>query len=145
VPAAPTHVWPALLASTRIAGNPRLWRVRVSHRLLGLWLAISALPLSAVALTTSTRVAGLDLATHPVLGRLVSVILLIAASAAVGGAWLAWLVSRSVGPTPRESRHRHPSSGATDELTFAARRRGYPHCGEPRGVTEQQGGGELEP
>ena len=92
-----THVWPALLASTRIAGHPRLWRVRVSHRLLGLWLAISVLPLSAVALTTLTRVAGLDLATHPVLGRLVSVILLIAASAAVGGAWLAWLVSRSVG------------------------------------------------
>jgi class 3 adenylate cyclase/HAMP domain-containing protein len=92
-----THVWPVLLASTRIAGNPRLWRVRVSHRLLGLWLAISVLPLSAVALTTFTRVAGLDLASHPVLGRLVSVILLIAASAAVGGAWLAWLVSRSVG------------------------------------------------
>ena len=56
-----------------------------SHRLLGLWLAISALPLSAVALTTFTRVAGLELAAHPVLGRLVSVILLIAASAAVGG------------------------------------------------------------
>jgi class 3 adenylate cyclase/HAMP domain-containing protein len=91
-----THVWPTLLATTRIAGNRRLWRVRVSHRLLGLWLAISALPLSAVVLTTFTRVAGLDLAAHPVLGRLVSVILLIAASAAVGGAWLAWLVSRSV-------------------------------------------------
>src|SRR3989304_5953010 len=30
-----THVWPALLVSTRIAGNPRLWRARVSHRLLG--------------------------------------------------------------------------------------------------------------
>jgi class 3 adenylate cyclase len=70
--------------------------VRVSHRLLGLWLAISALPLGAVALTTFSRVAGLDLAAHPVLGRLVSVILLIAVSAAVGGAWLAWLVSRSV-------------------------------------------------
>ncbi len=91
-----THVWPTLLASTRIAGNPRLWRVRVSHRLLGLWLAISVLPLSAVALTTFTRMAGLDLATHPLLGRLVSVILLIAASAAAGGAWLAWLVARSV-------------------------------------------------
>jgi len=90
------HVWPALLATTRIAGNPRLWRVHVSHRLLGLWLAISVLPLSAVALTTFTRVAGLDLAAHPLLGRLVSVVVLIAASAAVGGAWLAWMVSRSV-------------------------------------------------
>ena len=91
------HVWPSLLASIHIAGNPRLWRVRVSHRLLGLWLAISVLPLSAVALTTFTRVAGLDLATHPLLGRLVSVVLLITLSAAVGGAWLAWLVARSVG------------------------------------------------
>lgn len=92
-----THVWPALLASLPIAGNPRLWRVRVSHRLLGLWLTISLLPLSAVALTTCTGVAGLDLALHPVLGRLVAVILLIAFSATVGGAWLAWLVVRSMG------------------------------------------------
>ena len=91
-----TRVWPALLASTRIAGNPGLWRVRVAHRLLALWLAISVLPLSTVALTTFARTAGLDLPTHPVLGRLVSVALLIAVSAAVGGAWLAWLVSRSV-------------------------------------------------
>jgi len=91
-----THVWPALLVSTRIAGNSRLWRVRVSHRLLGLWLAVGALPLAAVALTTFTRVADLDLGAHPVLGRLVSVIGLIALSAVVGGAWLAWMVSRSV-------------------------------------------------
>jgi class 3 adenylate cyclase/HAMP domain-containing protein len=92
-----THVWPVLLARTRIAANPRLWRVRVSHRLTALWLAISVLPLGAVGLTTVTRVAGVDLAADPALARLVSVVLLIAASAAVGGAWLAWLVSRSVG------------------------------------------------
>jgi len=91
-----TKVWPVLLANTRIAGNARLWRVHVSYRLLGLWLTISVFPLSAVALTTFSRVSGLDLAAHPLLGRLVSVIVLIAASAAVGGAWLAWLVSRSV-------------------------------------------------
>ena len=91
-----TRVWPTFLAGTPIAGNPRLWRVRVAHRLLGLWLAVSVLPLSAVALATFTQVVGLDLATHRVLGRLLSVILLITASAAVGGAWLAWLVSRSV-------------------------------------------------
>ena len=54
------YVWPALLAGTRIAGNPRLWRARVSHRLLVFWLAISALPLGVVALTTYTRVAGAD-------------------------------------------------------------------------------------
>jgi class 3 adenylate cyclase len=91
-----TQVWPALLANTRIAGNARLWRVRISYRLFGFWLATSVLPLSAVALTTFTRVSGVDLAAHSLLGRLVSVILLIAASAAVGGAWLAWIVSRSV-------------------------------------------------
>ena len=101
-----THVWPALLVSTRIAGNPRLWRVRVSHRLLGLWLAVSVLPLGAVALTTFTRVAGLDLAAHPVLGRLVSVIGLIALSAAVGGA-VARLDRLALhGPTPRGARGR---------------------------------------
>jgi len=91
-----TQVWPMLLANTGIVGNAQLWRVRVSYRLLALWLAISVLPLSAVALTIYSRVAGLDLGAHPALSRLVSVIVLIAASAAVGGAWLAWMVSRSV-------------------------------------------------
>lgn len=90
------HVWPALLAGTRIAGNPRLRRVRVSHRLVVLWLAISVLPLGAVALTTYARVAGVDLASDPLLARVVSVVLLIAGSAVVGGAWLAWLISRSI-------------------------------------------------
>lgn len=91
------HVWPVLLAHTPIAGNAGLRRVRVSHRLAALWLAISVLPLTAVMLTTATQVASLDLATHPLLGRVVSVVFLIATSAAVGGAWLAWLVSRSIG------------------------------------------------
>ena len=80
-----THVWPVLLAGIRIAGNRRLWRVRVWHRLFGLWLVVSALPLAAVAVTTFARVAGLDLAADPVLGRLAYVVLLIAVSAAVGG------------------------------------------------------------
>lgn len=92
-----THVWPSFLAGLPITGNPRLWRVRVSHRLLGLWLVISFLPLSAVALTISTGVAGLDFASHPVLSRLVAVILLITLSAAAGGAWLSWLMARSLG------------------------------------------------
>ena len=90
------YLWPALLAGTQIAANPRLRRVRVSHRLLVLWLAISVFPLGAVALTTYARVAGVDLAEDPLLGRVVSVVLLIAVSAALGGAWLAWLVSRSI-------------------------------------------------
>ncbi|MEO8441118.1 MAG: adenylate/guanylate cyclase domain-containing protein [Betaproteobacteria bacterium] len=103
------YVWPTLLAGTRIVGNPRLRRVRLSHRLLVLWLAISALPLSAVALMTYTRVAGVDLAADALLGRIVSVVLLIAVSAAVGGAWLAWLVSRSIAQ-PLESLERAMAS-----------------------------------
>jgi class 3 adenylate cyclase/HAMP domain-containing protein len=90
------HVWPALLSGTRIAGNPQLRRVRVSHRLFLLWLAISILPLGAVAFAAYARIAGVDLASDPVLERVVYVVLLIAVSAAAGGAWLAWLVSRSI-------------------------------------------------
>jgi class 3 adenylate cyclase/HAMP domain-containing protein len=92
-----TRAWPYLLAGTRIAGNTRLWRVRVSHRLLVLWLAIGFFPLAATALTSLAGVAGLDLSTDPVLGRLVSTVLLISASACAVGAWLAWLVARSIG------------------------------------------------
>jgi class 3 adenylate cyclase/HAMP domain-containing protein len=71
--------------------------VRVSHRLAALWLAISVVPLGVVALTVSINVAGLDLALHAPIVRVAAVVVLIAVSAAVGGAWLAWLVSRSVG------------------------------------------------
>lgn len=92
-----TRAWPYLLAGTRIAGNIRLSRVRVSHRLLVLWLAIGFFPLVATALTTLAGVTGLDLGTHPALGRLVSTILLIAASACAAGAGLAWMVARSIG------------------------------------------------
>ena len=90
------YVWPTLLAGTRIAGNRRLWRMRISHRLLALWLAISVVPLGAVALTTYARIVGENLAIDPLLGRVVAVVLLIAISSAVGGAWLAWTVSRSI-------------------------------------------------
>lgn len=122
------YVWPALLAGTRIAGNPRLRRVRVSHRLLVLWLAISVLPLGAVALTTYMRVAGVDLAADPLLGRIVSVILLIAVSATVGGAWLAWLVSRSVAQ-PLESL----------EVAMARLRDGHFDTREPVNATDEIG------
>ena len=91
-----TRVWPALLATTTIAGNRRLWRVRVAHRLIGLWLIVGALPLGAVALTTFTRVSGGGLTSDPMLERLAYVVLLIAVSSAVGGAWLAWIVSLSI-------------------------------------------------
>jgi class 3 adenylate cyclase/HAMP domain-containing protein len=92
-----THVWPVVLARTRIAGNLRLWRYRVSQRLFALWLLISFLPLSIVTLTAFAQMDGGGLPVDPRLGRLVPVILLIASSAAVGGAWLAWIVSCCVG------------------------------------------------
>jgi class 3 adenylate cyclase len=91
------HIWPALLSGLRIVGNARLRRVRVSHRLLALWLAISVLPLSVVTLTTVTQVADLDLTVHAPVARVAAVVVLLSISAAVGGAWLAWLVSRSIG------------------------------------------------
>ncbi|MBI2203182.1 MAG: HAMP domain-containing protein [Candidatus Rokubacteria bacterium] len=90
-----THLWPALLATVPIAGNPGVWRIRLAHRLLLLWLAIGFLPLSAVALTASMRVDHPD-AADAVVVRVVSVVIFIAASAALGGAGLAWLLARSM-------------------------------------------------
>jgi class 3 adenylate cyclase/HAMP domain-containing protein len=91
-----THAWPALLATVPITGNAGVWRIRLAHRLLLLWLAIGFLPLSAVALTASMRMVGFDQAPDPVLVRVVSVVIFIAASAALGGAGLAWLLARSM-------------------------------------------------
>jgi class 3 adenylate cyclase/HAMP domain-containing protein len=90
------HVWPTLLAGVPIEGNPGVWRVRVAHRLLLLWLAIGFLPLSVIVLTASLRLVGADAAADPVLVRVVSVVIFIGASAAVGGAGLAWLLARSM-------------------------------------------------
>ena len=90
------HAWPALLATVPIAGNPGIWRIRLAHRLLLLWLAIGFLPLSAVALTASMRLDGFEPAAHPLLLRVVSVVIFIAGSAALGGAALAWLLARSM-------------------------------------------------
>jgi class 3 adenylate cyclase/HAMP domain-containing protein len=92
-----THVWPATLAGIPILANERLWRVRVSHRLVALWLAIGVVPLGVVTLTTSVQVADLDLRSHSLLARVTGVVILTATSAAIGGAWLAWMVSQSVG------------------------------------------------
>ena len=91
-----TQVWSVLLATTTIAGNRMLWRVRVWHRLVALWLVVGALPLGAVVLTTATLVEDVNLAADPMLGRLAYVLLLIAVSATLGGAWLARLVSLSI-------------------------------------------------
>jgi class 3 adenylate cyclase/HAMP domain-containing protein len=90
------HAWPVLLAGVPIAGNRHIWRIRVAHRLVLLWLAIGFLPLSAVVLTASMRMVGVDQASDPVLVRVTSVVIFIGASATLGGAGLAWLLARSM-------------------------------------------------
>ena len=89
-------LWPSMLGSIRITGNRQLWRLRTGYRLMALWMTVSVIPLGAVALTTYARGAGADIAADPLLGQIVSVVLLIALSFAVGGAVLAWTVSRSI-------------------------------------------------
>ena len=89
-------VWPSLLGAIRITGNRQLWRLRTGYRLLALWMTVSVIPLGAVALTAYARVAGTDAVADPLLEQIVSVVLLIALSAVLGGAVLAWTVSRSI-------------------------------------------------
>jgi class 3 adenylate cyclase/HAMP domain-containing protein len=91
-----TRAWPVLLATVPIEGNSGIWRIRLTHRLLLLWLAIGFLPLSAVALTASMRVAGGEGTADSGVVRVVSVVIFIAGSAALGGAGLAWLLARSM-------------------------------------------------
>lgn len=91
-----THAWPILLEGMPIEGNPRLWKIRVGHRLFLLWMAISFLPLSAVALTAFIRLEALDPAGASQHQLVMVVIIFIGASAALGGAWLAWLLSRAM-------------------------------------------------
>lgn len=121
-------IWPGMLAAIRISGNRSLHRVRISHRLLALWMAISLFPLGAVTLTTLAGVAGVDLAAQPVLDRVVSVVLLLAATAGVGGAALVWLVARSVGP-PLEAL----------EAAMARVRNGDLSARQPVGATDETG------
>ncbi len=91
-----TQVWSAILSTTKIDGDQQLWRVRVWHRLLGLWLIVGALPLGGIALTTLARLNSADPTVDPVFDRMANVVLLIAFSAAVGGALIAWIVARSI-------------------------------------------------
>ena len=91
-----TYAWPALFVNTPIEGNPQLWKVRVVHRLFLQMIAISFLPLSAVTFTALIRMDRLDAAADPILFRVIAVIILIGVSAALGGAWLAYLVAHSM-------------------------------------------------
>ncbi len=91
------HLWPVLFANARVQENERLFKFRVAHRFFLLWAAISFLPLSSVAFTAYLRIESFQSASDPVLWRVMVAIILISASAAIGGAWLAWLVSRAMG------------------------------------------------
>ena len=90
------YAWPVLLANTRIEGNRRLWKIRLIHRLFFLWLAISFLPLSTVAITALVRMDLFDVTADSPLFRVMAVIIFTGGSAALGGAGLAWLFARSV-------------------------------------------------
>lgn len=91
-----TYAWPVLLANTQIEGNQRLWKIRLIHRLFFLWLAISFLPLSTVAITALVRMDLLDVSADSPLFRVMAVIIFTGGSAALGGAGLAWLFACSV-------------------------------------------------
>ena len=91
-----TYAWPALFEGTQIEGNPRLWKVRVVHCLFIQMIAICFLPLSAVTFTVLIRMDSLVAAADPSFMRMTLVIVLIAGSAAIGGASLAWLVAHSM-------------------------------------------------
>jgi class 3 adenylate cyclase/HAMP domain-containing protein len=92
-----THVWPLLFARSPVGAHPRVWKIRLVHRLVLLWMAISFLPLSAVIMTALIRMDRLDAVGDPLLFRIMAIIIIIGASAVLGGAWLAWLLARSMG------------------------------------------------
>jgi class 3 adenylate cyclase/HAMP domain-containing protein len=91
-----THVWPTLLSQVAIEEYPGLWKVRLVHRLFFLWLAISFVPLSAIALTALVRIDLLDAREDSALFQVMVVIIAIASSAALGGSVIAWLLARSM-------------------------------------------------
>jgi len=88
-----THLWPLLFERVSIEESPGLRKIRVGHRLFLLWTAISFLPLSVIALLAFVRLEALE---DPIHRQIMWAIILIGASAALLGAWLAWLVSRTM-------------------------------------------------
>ena len=90
------QMWPAIFASRTITGGPGIWRIRLLHRLIMFWATISFLPLSGMALIAYVRLEGIAASADPVQGRVMYAIILIGFSAALGGAWLAWVLSRTM-------------------------------------------------
>jgi class 3 adenylate cyclase/HAMP domain-containing protein len=90
------QVWPLIFANRIVTGDPAIWRIRLLHRLIMFWATISFLPLSVVALIAYVRLEGIEASTDPVYGRVMYAIILIGFSAALGGACLAWVLSRTM-------------------------------------------------
>jgi class 3 adenylate cyclase/HAMP domain-containing protein len=90
-----SRLWPGLLASAGESAS-RGTRLRLAHRHLLLWFAISFLPLSVTAVIALARTEIVGARGDLVLGRVMTAIAFVAASAALGGAALAWLVARSI-------------------------------------------------
>lgn len=89
------RLWPGLLATAGERDLPAP-RIRLAHRHLLLWLAISFLPLGVIALIAVARTEVAGARGDPLLVRVMAAIAFVAASAAVGGAGLAWLMARSI-------------------------------------------------
>jgi class 3 adenylate cyclase/HAMP domain-containing protein len=90
------QVWPVVFAGRTITGDQGVWRIRLLHRLIMFWATVSFLPLGAVALIAYARLEALGPSADPVHSRIMYAIILIGFSAALGGACLAWVISRTM-------------------------------------------------
>jgi class 3 adenylate cyclase/HAMP domain-containing protein len=90
------QVWPVVFAKRSVTAEPGIWKIRLLHRLIMFWATISFLPLSSVALIAYLRLEGIAGSADQVHGRVMYAIILIGFSAALGGAWLTWIIARTM-------------------------------------------------
>jgi class 3 adenylate cyclase/HAMP domain-containing protein len=90
------QVWPAVFANTRVTAEPGIWKIRLLHRLIMFWATISFLPLSSVALIAYLRLEVIAGSVDQGHSRVMYAIILIGFSAALGGAWLTWVIARTM-------------------------------------------------
>jgi class 3 adenylate cyclase len=90
------EVWPVVFAGRTITGGQGVWRIRLLHRLIMFWTTVSFLPLGAVALIAYARLETMAPFADSVHSRVMYAIILIGFSAALGGAGLAWVLSRTM-------------------------------------------------
>ena len=91
-----SQLWPTIFANRPVTDDPGIWKIRLLHRFIMFWATISFLPLSIVTLIAYARLEGVAASTDPVQARVIYAIILIGFSAALGGAWLAWVLSRTM-------------------------------------------------